>query len=98
MISGQNLLDQPVKNNFRIYDKIRKITTAQGYDCTTGCFLCYNDFNKDYNTIAIGIIKQQVLDPDPKIIQQFNFAENLIRERMQMQQCFSLLKRQKKPF
>ena len=68
MIYGQNVLDQPVKNNFRIYDKIRKITTAQGYDCTTGCFLCYNDFNKYYNTIAIGIIKQQVLDADPNII------------------------------
>ena len=30
MIDGQNLFDEPVKNNIRTYDKIRKVATGQG--------------------------------------------------------------------
>ena len=30
MIDGQNLFDEPVKNNVRTYDKIRKVATGQG--------------------------------------------------------------------
>ena len=32
MIDGQNVFDQPVKNNLRAYDNIRKIATSQGND------------------------------------------------------------------
>ena len=35
----KNLFDQPVKNNLRTYDNIRKIATGQGDDYTTGCLL-----------------------------------------------------------
>ena len=31
--------DQPVKNDKITYENIRKITTAQGDDYTTGCLL-----------------------------------------------------------
>ena len=44
MIYGQNLFDQPVKNNLRISDSTWKITTGQGNGYTTGCLLDYNDF------------------------------------------------------
>ena len=44
MIYGQNLFDQPVKNNLRISDSTWKITTGQGNGHTTGCLLDYNDF------------------------------------------------------
>ena len=37
--------NQPVKNNLITYDNIRKITTGQGDDYTTGCLLDYNYFN-----------------------------------------------------
>ena len=37
MIDGRNFFDQPIKNHLKIYDNIRKITTGQGDDCTTGC-------------------------------------------------------------
>ena len=30
MIDGQNFFDEPVKNNIRTYDKIRKVATGQG--------------------------------------------------------------------
>ena len=32
MIDGQKVFDQPVKNNLRTYDNIRKIATGQGND------------------------------------------------------------------
>ena len=36
-------------------------------------------FQKYYKIIAIDLSKQQVLDADPKAIQQINFAANLDR-------------------
>ena len=77
-------------------DSIRKIATGQGDNHTIGCFLDYNYFKNYYNMIAIYLSKQQALDPDPKAIQQINFTANLDLE--EPQQCFSLLKKQKKPF
>ena len=77
MINGKNVLDQPVKNNLRTYDNIRKIVTGQEDDCTTDCLLVYNYFNKYYKMIAIDLSKQQALDADPKAIQQINFTGNL---------------------
>ena len=41
MINEQNFFDQPVKNNLRKYDNIRKIATGQGDDYTTGCLSKY---------------------------------------------------------
>lgn len=32
MVGGQNIFDQPVKNDTRTYDNIRKITTGLGDD------------------------------------------------------------------
>ena len=37
----KTFFDQPVKNNFKTYDNIRKIATSQGDDCATGCLLDY---------------------------------------------------------
>ena len=39
LTDAQNVFDQPVKNDLRTYDKIRKISTGQGDDYTTGCLL-----------------------------------------------------------
>ena len=46
MIDRQNLLDQPVKNNLRRFDNIRKIATGQENDYTTSFLFDYNYFNK----------------------------------------------------
>ena len=46
MIDGQNIFVQPVKNNLRTYNNIRKITIDQGVDYTTGCLLDYPYFKK----------------------------------------------------
>ena len=77
MIDGKNLFDQPVKNNKVTYGNIRKTATSQGDEYITGCLLDYIYFKKYYKTIAVDLSKQQVLDVDPKAIQQINFTANL---------------------
>ena len=41
--------------------------------------LDYTYFKKYYKMIAVDLSKQQVLDADPKAIQQINFTANLYR-------------------
>ena len=45
-INGKNVLDQPVANDLKIYDNIRKIATGQGNDYITGCLLDYSYFKE----------------------------------------------------
>ena len=79
MINGENVFDQPIKNNKITYDNIRKIATGQGDDYTTGCLLDYPYFANTYKMIAADLSKQQALDVDPRAIQQINFTANLHR-------------------
>ena len=76
VINGENVFDQPIKNNKITYD-IRKIATGQGDDYTTGCLLDYPYFANTYKMIAVDLSKQQALDADPRRIQQINFTANL---------------------
>ena len=39
VIDGRNFIDQPIKNDFKTCDNIRKIATGQGDYYTTGCSL-----------------------------------------------------------
>ena len=41
MIDGRNSFDQPIKNDLKTYENIRKISADQGDDYTTGCLLDY---------------------------------------------------------
>ena len=79
MIDGKNFFDQIVKNNKVTYDNIRKSSTGQGDDYTTGCLLDYIYFKNYCKMIAVNLSKQQVPDADPKAIQQINFTANLDR-------------------
>ena len=78
-INGENFFDQPIKNNKVTYENIRKITTGQGDDYTTGCLLDYSYFADTYKMIAVNLSKQQALDADPRAIQQITFTANLDR-------------------
>ena len=78
MIDGKNFFDQPINNMIKKYENIRKITTGQGDDCTTGCLLDYTYFKK-YKMIAVDLSKQQALDAHAKAIQQISFTANLDR-------------------
>ena len=64
---GRNFFDQPIYNNIKTSENIRKIVTGQGNDYT----------KEDSKTIAIALSKQQPLDADPRAIQQINFTANL---------------------
>ena len=79
MINGENLFDQPVKNNKVTYENIRIIATGQGDDYTTGSLLSYQYINGYHKMIAVDLSKQQVLEADPRANQQINFTANLDR-------------------
>ena len=68
-----------MKNDKGIYENIRKNTTGQGDDYTTGCLLDYTKFKKCNKMIAVDLSKLQALDADHKAIQQINFTANLDR-------------------
>ena len=77
MINGENVFDQPIKNNKVTYENIRKIAIGQGDDYTNGFLLNYPYFKDSYKMIALDLSKQQALDADPRAIQQINFTANL---------------------
>ena len=79
MIDGRNVFDQPINSMSKTYENIRKIATGKGDDYTTVCLLDYPYFKDNYKMIAIDLSKQQVLDADPRNIQQINFTANLDR-------------------
>ena len=76
-----------MKNNLRRYDVIRKVSSDQSNNCTTGCLLDYPYFKKYYKLIAIDLSKQQ---KTMLIQKQYN---KLILLEMQVvkegQTCFS---------
>ena len=80
MIDGKNVFDQPIDSMDKTYENIEKIATGQGDDYTTGRLLDYPYFKDHYKMIAIDLSKQQVLDADPRAIQQINFMANLDRD------------------
>ena len=44
LIDGTNSYDQPISDQIRKYDEVRKIATGKGDDYTTGCLLDYQYF------------------------------------------------------
>ena len=79
LIDGKIFFVQPIKNDLKTYDNIRKTTTGQGDDYTIGCLLDYLYLKNYSKLIAIDLSKQQKLDADPKAIQWFNFTGTLDR-------------------
>ena len=73
-IDGRNFYDQPINDSIKQYDEIRKISTGQGDDYTTGCLLDFAYFEKNYRLIAVDLSKQKALDADPRAIQQIIFT------------------------
>ena len=79
MIDGGNFFDQRIHSMAKTYKNIRRTATGQGDDYTTDCLLDFSYFKENYKMIAIDLSKQQVLDADPRTIQQINFTANLER-------------------
>ena len=51
--------------------------TYQGHDYTTRCLLDYPCFRENNKLIETDVSKQELLDSDPRVIQQINFTGNL---------------------
>ena len=72
LIDGRNFYDQPISDLIKQYE-VRKVSTGQGDDYTTGCLLDYAYFKDNYKLIAADLSKQKALDADPRTIQQIVF-------------------------
>ena len=77
LIDGRNFHDQPINDQIKKYDEIRKIAIGKGDDYTTSCLLDYQYFKDHYQLIAVDLSKQKELDPDPKADQKIEFYGNL---------------------
>ena len=73
-IDGRNFYDQSINDLIKQYDEIRKISTGQGDDYTTGCLLHFAYFEINYRLIAADLSKQKALHADSRGIQQIIFT------------------------
>ena len=70
MIKRENFFEQPIKNNKVTYENIRKIAIGKEDGYTTGCLLDYPYFKDSYKLIAVDLSKQQILDSNPRAVEQ----------------------------
>ena len=77
LIDGRNFYDQPINDQIKKYDEIRKIAIGKGDDYTTGCLIDYQYFKDHYQLIAVDLSKQKELHADPAAIQQIEFYGKL---------------------
>ena len=73
LIDGRNFYDQPISDQIRKYDEIRKTATRKGDDYMKGCLLGYQYVKVHYQLIPVDLSKEPVLDADPHCVQQIEF-------------------------
>ena len=73
-IDGRNFYDQPINDSIKQYDEIRKLSTREGDDYTTGCLLDFAYFEKNYRLISVDLSKQKALDAYSRAIQKIIFT------------------------
>ena len=102
-IDGRIFRDQPINDLIKQYDEVRKVSTGQGDDYTTGCLLDFAYFEKKYRLIAADLSKQKALDADSRAIQQIIFTGKANATTMiitflnnQKKQYYNFLKEQQK--
>ena len=59
IINGKNFYDQLIDSDMEQYKEIRKWTTGQGEDYTTGCLLDYGYIKNHYRLTAIDLSRQK---------------------------------------
>ena len=70
LIDDRNFYDQPINDLIKQYDEVRKVSTRQGDDYTTGWLLDCAYFKDSYRLIAVDLSKQIALGTDQRAIQQ----------------------------
>ena len=69
--------DQPIDSDLKRYKEIKKLTTRQGEDCSTGCLLDYDYIKNNYRLITVDLSRQKELGADPKEIEQIELVGQL---------------------
>ena len=59
IINGKSFYDQPIDSDIKGHAEIRKSTTGQGEDYTTGCLLDYDYIKNHYRLIAVDLSRQK---------------------------------------
>ena len=59
-IDGKKFYDQPINDLIKQYDEIRKKSTGQGDDYTTGCLLDFAYFENNYRLISADLSKKKL--------------------------------------
>ena len=77
LIDHRNFYDQPINDQIKKYDEVRKVMTGKGDEYTTGSLLNYYYALKHYQLITVDLSKQTDLDADPRTIQQTEFYGKL---------------------
>ena len=73
LIDGRNFYDQPINDFIKQFGEVRKISTGYGDDYTTSFLLDHTYFKDHYRLIVVDLSKQNILDADPRAIQQIVF-------------------------
>ena len=73
LTDGRNFYDQPINDQIKKYDEIRKVATGKGDDYKTGCLLDCQYLKNHYQLIAVALSRQKELDADLRAIQQIEF-------------------------
>ena len=69
IINGKNFYDHAIDSDIKRYEEIRKLTTAQGEDYSTGFLLDYDYIRNHDKLITVDLSRQKELDAVPKAIQ-----------------------------
>ena len=57
-IDGRNFYDQPINDSIKQYHEVRKVSTGQGDDYTTGFLLDFAYFETNYRLIVADLSKK----------------------------------------
>ena len=75
IINERNFYDQQIDSDIKWYKEIRKLTTGEDEDYTTGSLLDYECVKNNYKLTAVDLSKRKQLDADSKAIQQIEYVE-----------------------
>ena len=77
LIDGRNFYDQPINDQIKKYNEVRKTARGKGDNYKTDCLLDYQYFTDHYQLICCNLSQQKVLDADEKSNQQIQFYGKL---------------------
>ena len=77
IINRINFYEQATDSDIKSYKEIKRLTTGQGEDYSTGCLLNYDFIKNHYRLMAVDLSRQKELDADPKAIKQIEFVGQL---------------------